>query len=218
MPAGAAAASRGRHSGGDGFRRATCRSGMRFASSHSPYGRRFAKSFLSSSSGTRQPALEVDEEHAAGLETPLGLDVGGIDRHDADLARHDHAIVVRQVVAARPQAVAIEHGADALAVRERDRRRAVPRLHEARVILVERALVLGHELVLLPRLGNHHHHGFLQRAARHQQELEDVVEHAGIRAVGLGDGEQLLQVVAEQRARDDALRARASSSRCRAAC
>src|SRR5688572_33284140 len=59
--------------------------------------------------------------------------------------------------------------------------------------------------VLLPRLGNHHHHGFLQRAARHQQELEDVVEHAGVRAVGLRDREQILQLIAEQRARDDAL-------------
>ena len=147
-----------------------------------------------------QPALfEVDQEHAARLQAALGLHVLRLDRAEhADFAGHDHAVVVREVVARGPQAVAIEHGADVLAVGKRDRRRAVPRLHQATVVFVERPLVLGHGLVVLPRLGDHHHDGLLQRAAGHEQELQHVVERAGVAAVGLDDGEQLLELVAEQ--------------------
>ena len=47
-------------------------------------------------------------------------------------------VVLGHVVARRPQAVAIEHRADHAAVGEGNRRRAVPRLHQRRVVLVER--------------------------------------------------------------------------------
>ena len=55
----------------------------------------------------------------------------GRDVEHADLGRHDDQVVLGDVVARRAQAVAVEHGADADAVGERDRRRAVPRLHQA---------------------------------------------------------------------------------------
>ncbi len=150
-------------------------------------------------------ALEIYQEHTAGLETPLRLHVLGVDRHDADLARHDHAVVVGEVIAARTQAVAVEHRADVLAVRECDRRGPVPRLHQAGVELVERALVLRHQLVLLPSLGDHHHHGFREAAARHHQELEHVVERTGVGAIGLDDREESLERISEQFAAHDAL-------------
>ena len=191
---------------------------IRWRLSHSPYGRRLAKSLLQLVVGNQPALLEIDEEHAARLQAALGLDVLRLDPQHAHFAGHDHAVVVREVVARRPQAVAIEHRADVLAVGERDRRRAVPRLHQAGVVFVERPLVLGHRFVILPRLGDHHHDRFLQRAAAHQQELEHVVERARVAAIGLGDREQLRQLLAEQLALDDALRGPASSSCCRGAC
>ena len=68
----------------------------------------------------------VDEEHATGLQPALLHDLGGIDVEHADLARHHHHAVGRHPVARRPQAVAVEHGADHGAVGERDRRRDRP--------------------------------------------------------------------------------------------
>ena len=128
-----------------------------------------------------------------GCSRPLALMFCGSIVQHAHFAGHDHAVVVREVVAAGPQAVAVEHRADVLAVGEHDRRRAVPRLHQARVVFVERPLVFRHRFVILPRLGNHHHDRFLQRAAAHQQEFEHVVERARVAAIGLGDREQLLR-------------------------
>src|SRR5690606_27871760 len=50
--------------------------------------------------GDQLAFLEVDQEHASWLQAPLFLDQGWIDRQHADFARHDDAIVVRDVVAA----------------------------------------------------------------------------------------------------------------------
>ena len=61
-------------------------------------------------------------------------------------------VVGGDAVARRAQAVAIEHGADQRAVGEGDRRRAVPRLHQRRVVLVERAHRRIHRRVARPRL------------------------------------------------------------------
>ena len=97
--------------------------------------------------------------------------------------------VVGDPVAAGAQAVAVEHGADDGAVGEGDRCRAVPRLHERGVELVERPLVVGHRLVVLPRLRDHHQHGVGEAAAAEVQELERLVEAAGVGAVGRADRE-----------------------------
>ncbi len=115
----------------------------------------------------------------------------------AGFRRHDNQIVLRNVVARRTQSVAIEHGADLPTVRERDGRGAVPRLHQARVVLVERPLGVVHALVVRPRLRNHHHHRVRERAAREHEELEGVVEHRRVAAVRIDDRKNLLHVFAE---------------------
>ena len=128
----------------------------------------------------------VDEEYLARLEPPLLHDARGVDVHDAGLARHDHAVVVGHPVAARSQAVAVEHGADHGAVGKRDRSRAVPRLHQGRVISVKRALLGRHRRVVLPGLGDHHEDAVRERAAAEVQELEALVEAHRVRR-SLGD-------------------------------
>ena len=135
---------------------------------------------------------EVDEKHTTGFKSALVPDHGRIHRQHADFAGHDDPVVVGQVVAARPQAVAVQHRTDVLAVREGDGRRTVPGFHHAGVKFVERPLVLGHQGIFLPRLRDHHHDRLLQRAAGHEQKLKHIVEHAGIGAVRLYHREQLL--------------------------
>ena len=82
--------------------------------------------------------FQIDEEHAARLQAALRQHALRRDVEDADLGRHDDQVVLGDVIARRPQAVAVEHGADAHAVGEGDRRGAVPRLHQARMELVKR--------------------------------------------------------------------------------
>ena len=144
------------------------------------------------------PEGGVDQEHAARLEPPLLHDrLGGQVEH-AHLGGHDHQAVLGDVVARGAQAVAVQHRADADAVREGDGGRAVPGLHEAGVELVERLLVGAHGGVAGPGLGHHHHHGVRQLAPGQGEQLQHVVEHARVGAVGVDHREDLLQVGAEQ--------------------
>ncbi len=161
---------------------------------------------------------EIDQEQLAGLQAALAQDVAGrLVEHAGLRAEHDPA-VLRLHPAPGAQAVAVERRADHAAVGEGDRRRAVPRLHHARVERVERAQVLGQVVALLPRLGHHHHQRVRERPARQHEQLEHVVERRRVRAARPHDRQDLLEVGAEQRRRRAATRARASSSRCRAAC
>ena len=75
---------------------------------------------------------EIDQQHLAGLQAPLGDDVLFRDRQHAHLGRHHDAIVAGDEVARRAQPVAVERRADLASVGEGDGRRAVPRLHQSR--------------------------------------------------------------------------------------
>ncbi|MDF3022347.1 MAG: hypothetical protein K0Q92_3650 [Steroidobacteraceae bacterium] len=143
--------------------------------------------------------LGVHEEHAARLQAALAHDVLGRELEHAGLGGHDADVVLGHVVAARAQAVAVEHRADALAVGEADVRGAVPRLHQTTVVLVESLERRVHGRVLGPGLGDHHHDRVRHGAAREHHELEHVVEHGGVRPVRIHDGWNLLDVLAEQR-------------------
>ena len=82
--------------------------------------------------------FKVDQQHLARLQPPLARDLLLRDRQYPGLRRDDQMIVVGDDVARRPQAVAVERGADLAAVGEGDRRRPVPRLHQRGVIFVKR--------------------------------------------------------------------------------
>ena len=152
------------------------------------------------------PALvRVHEQHAARLKPPLVEDVLRIDLERAGLGRHDDEAVLGDGVARWPEAVAVEHRADALAVGERDRRGAVPRLHDARVVFVERPLLVAHGLVVLPRFRDEHHDRVGQGAARVVEELDGVVEHRGVARAGDQDREEARHVRAEQVGLEQAL-------------
>ena len=139
----------------------------------------------------------VHEEHAAGLEPALMHNALGRQIKHAGLGGEDDEVVLGHVVARGAQAVAIEHGTDELAVGEGDVGRAVPRLHEAGVVLIEGLARVVHGLVVGPRLGDHHHHRVRERAAGEVEQLQRVIEHRGVAAIGVDDGQDLFDVVAE---------------------
>ena len=150
-----------------------------------------------------QPAfVEIDQQHLARLQPPLLDDVLFVDRQHAGFRRHHDAVVVGEQIARRPQAVAVERGADLAAVGEGDRRRAVPRLHQRGVVFVESAPLLVHERIARPGLGDHHHHGVGERIAALREEFERVVEAGGVGLALVGDRPQLGDVLAEQRRGD----------------
>ena len=77
------------------------------------------------------PALHgVHLEHLAGSEAARAQDVRGVDVDGAHLGGQNQPVVARHVVARGTQTVAVERGAQHATVREHDRRRPVPRLHQ----------------------------------------------------------------------------------------
>ena len=160
----------------------------------------------------------VDQEHAAGLEAALVHDPGRVDVEHAHLRGHDDQVVGGDPVARRAQPVAVEHRADHGAVGEGDGGRAVPRLHERRVVPVEGPLVERHRLVVLPRLGDHHQHRVGQLVAAQVQQLEDLVEGGRVAGAGRADREDAIEVAGRATRCPAGPRGPASSCGCPARC
>ena len=115
--------------------------------------------------------LEVDQEHLAGLQTPLAHDLALRYWQHARLRAHDHHVVVSDAIARRTQTIAIQSCADLSAVGKDDRCRTIPWLHHGGVVFVKRFAALVHGGVVFPWLGNHHHHGLAEWVARHREQL-----------------------------------------------
>jgi hypothetical protein len=64
--------------------------------------------------------------------------------------------------------------------------------------LIEGPFPRIHQRIVLPCLRDHHQDGMGQRAAGANKQFERVVEHRRVAAVGLDDGQNLLDVIAEQ--------------------
>ena len=142
----------------------------------------------------------IDLEHLARAEAARAQDVLRLNVDGTHLGGEDDAVVARDVVARRTQAVAVERGAEDVAVREGDGGGAVPRLHEHRLVGVIGAALLGEVGVVVPRLRDHERHGTVERAAVHREELEHVVEDGGVGSLAVDDGQDLLEVMLQHRA------------------
>ena len=141
--------------------------------------------------------VRVREEELARLKAVLPLHALGGKVHDAGLAGHHEPVVVRHPVATGAQAVAVEHGADAVPVGERHEERPVPRLDEGRVVVVPVPPRRIHLLVLAPRLRDQHPQGVGERPPGLHQQFEHVVEHGRVALRLGGDGPDAVEVVAE---------------------
>ena len=131
--------------------------------------------------------LGVDEQYLSGLQTSLLGYHRRVEVHYADFRRHDHGARLGDGVSGRAQAVAVKHTTGITAVGEQQGCRAVPRLHEDGVILVESLDVLGDGVLVVEALGHHYAEGLRQRHAVHDEELEHVVKACRVAHVGLDD-------------------------------
>ena len=104
-------------------------------------------------------APRVHHDELTGAQTPAFDHVPRIHVHEPHLGPGDEQAVARDLVAAGPQAVAVQRGAGDDAVRERQRRGTVPRLDEALVELVEPAERASHLGGALVGLRHEHHQG-----------------------------------------------------------
>ena len=141
---------------------------------------------------------QVDQDHLSGPEGAFLLHLLGREVEHPRLGGEHHEPVLGDGVARGPQAVAVEQGPDHMAVAEGHRGGAVPGLHQAGVELEEAAQVGSHGVLRAPRLGDEHEHGVLDVAAAGGEQLEHVVEAGGVAAALVDDGQQLLEVGAEQ--------------------
>ncbi len=137
---------------------------------------------------------EVGEEHFAGLEAAFFLDVFGLDGEDAGFGSHDEEAVMGDHVAGGAEAVAVESGADEAAIGKGYGSGTVPRFHEGGVVLVEGLLGRVHGGVVIPGFGHEHGHDVGEIATAEGEKLNDVVEGAGVAALGGDDGEEAADI------------------------
>ena len=112
---------------------------------------------------------------------------------------------MRDHVARRAETVAVERGADDAAIGEGDRGRAIPGLHQGAVVLVEGLFLVIHVRMAIPGFGDEHGDGVGQAATGLNEQFHGVVERGGVTAVGLDDGMELLNLVAEEGRLQDGL-------------
>ncbi len=142
-------------------------------------------------------SLHVNQQHLARLQTPFLDDVLLAKIQHAHLGCHQHDIVVGNQVTRRAQSVAVEGCTDHATVGESHGGGAVPRLHQRRVIFVERAPLFIHQRITGPGFWYQQHHCLRHRVAASHQQFQRIVETGG---VGLAFGNQrpqFFQVCAE---------------------
>ena len=141
--------------------------------------------------------LQVEVDDLAGLQAALLLHLVVADVEHAGLGGHHEEAVLAEGVARGAQAVAVENRARVHAVAEGHGGRAVPRLHQHRLVFEEPAHVAAQVVLGAPGLRHQHHHRVGKAAARGHQQLEHVVEAGGVALPGGNQRKQLLQVVAD---------------------
>ena len=171
-----------------------------------PTGRRVVTSRSALPSSRTRPRSRSTQNMLPGPEPALAGDLllGHLER--ARLRGDRDPAVLGDQPAARAQPVAVERRAHEAAVGEDDRRRPVPGLDQARVVVVE-ALRLGRDQALAVLVGarDHHHRRVGERAAREAEQLEDVVEGERVRGAGRDQRQAALEVRPEQRRLQDRL-------------
>ena len=139
--------------------------------------------------------LSVDQEDPSGLQAGFFYDLFCRNIQHADLGGQDETVVIRDVIAGGTQAVSVQGGAQDLAVCKEDGGRSVPGFHHGGVIVIEIPLVLTHEGIVLPGLGDDDHHGQGQGHTVHVEEFQGVVQHGGVRTGPVHDREDLVQLL-----------------------
>ena len=132
--------------------------------------------------------LGVYQQYLTRLQAALLCHLRGIKVHHAYLTRHYHRVVLRNGIAGRAQSVAIQHATRKATVAEQQRSRTVPRLHQDRVILIERLQVFAYGVLVIEALRHKYRHSVRQRHSRHDKELQHIVQRSRVAHALLHNG------------------------------
>ena len=121
------------------------------------------------------PLNRIHQKHPSRLKPSFFTDIFRFGRQDTRLRSQHHQVVSCHLIPAGPQPVAIKRCADKLAIRKGHRRWTIPGLHHGGMVFIEASTIQTHVRISHPRLGNEHHHGMRQRAARHDQKFNGVI-------------------------------------------
>mmetsp|Transcript_5588 Transcript_5588/g.10515 ORF Transcript_5588/g.10515 Transcript_5588/m.10515 type:complete len:225 (-) Transcript_5588:1115-1789(-) len=139
--------------------------------------------------------IEIKQKNVSGLETTLANNVLRIDIHDTNLTCHDNTTALSDIVPTGTKTIPIKSSTKITTISEGHERGTIPRLHDGAVVVVKVLLVLGHVRIVLPSLGNEHHHNFGKITTRTGKKLQNRVESTGIRRVYRDNRLQLLKSV-----------------------
>ena len=145
-----------------------------------------------------EPSLPcVHQQHFAGAQAVLFHHLCLVNVYGAHLGGQYHVTVLCYVVPGGTKPVSVQHSPHHVAVREKDGSRTVPRLHHGGVISVEILYFAVHILVIFPGRGNGDHDSQRQIHTAHNHKFQGIVQHGGIRAFLVYDGQHLVHVVPE---------------------
>ena len=151
------------------------------------------------------PLVEVDQEHLAWLQAPLTHDLALRNRQYARLRGHDHEVIFGNAIPRGTQAIAVERGTDLASIGKDQGGRAIPGLHHRGMVFVEGPAARVHGGVLLPGLGDHHHHRMGQGIARGHQQLKTVIKGGRVGLPGKANRIELLEIRTQHRGGHDPL-------------
>ncbi len=143
--------------------------------------------------------LKINGQHFARTKTTALNNFGNVNRQHASFGSHNEQAVGGQRIAHRTQAIAIKSCSNKVTIAENQRRRTIPRLHTAGMVLTPGALFRRKLLILLPGRRNHHLHAVQQGAARKCEQFKGVVQTTGIAAARFNHRRQIGQALAPQR-------------------
>ncbi len=143
--------------------------------------------------------IQIDQKHLAGLQTPFLDDMRLRNRQDSCFGSHDDQIVIRHDITGRTKAISVQNAPDLSTIGESNGSGTIPGFHHGRMIFIKGTTVTVHQLMILPCLRNHHHHGMGQRIARHDQKFQCIVETCGIGLAFIHQRIEFLQIVSQNR-------------------
>ena len=106
--------------------------------------------------------LGINQENLTRLQTTLLCNLGRIEIHHTYLRCYYHHIILGDGIAGRAQTISIEHTTGITAIAEEQGGRAIPWLHQDRVVLIESLQILRDRVLVVEALWHHHSHGMRQ--------------------------------------------------------
>ena len=144
------------------------------------------------------PGFQVNQQHAAWLQTPFVANAFFGDWQHAHFGCQHHLVVIGDDVARRAQPIAIQRRANLAAIGEGNRGGAIPGFHQRGVVFVESAPIRIHQRITRPGFRDQHHHRMRKRITARHQDFQGIINAGGIRLAMRYQRPHLIQIRPQQ--------------------